>query len=184
MAADLTNGGARPKNRWSLPMWGAAGCLLLLPWVAMRFDTGVNWTAFDFAVFGAMLALACGAYELGARTRGDFSYRAATAIAVVSGFLLVWINLAVGIIGDENNPANLMFAGVLGIGIVGALIARLRPRGMSYALAAMAVAQAAIAAISLVEGWRESLVLSAFFAALWLASAWLFRKAASNARAG
>ena len=184
MAANLTSGGARPRNRWSLPMWGAAACLLLTPWVAMRFDTGVNWTALDFAVFGSMLVLACGAYELGARVTSNFCYRAATAITVVAGFLMVWINLAVGIIGDEGNPANLMFAGVLLIGIVGALAARLRPRGMAHALAAMAVAQAAIAAVSLLEGWRESVVLSGFFAALWLASAWLFRKAASNAAPG
>lgn len=162
-------------------MWGLAGGLLLLPWVAMRFDAGVHWTALDFAVFGALLALACGAYELGARVTGDFSYRAATAIAVVAGFLLVWVNLAVGVIGDERDPANLMFAGVLAIGVVGALAARLRPRGMSRALAAMAVAQALIGAISWVEGWRESVILCVVFTAIWLASAWLFRTAASNA---
>jgi hypothetical protein len=162
--------------------------MLLLPLVAAQFTDQVNWDATDFAVFGAMLLVAGGAFELAARTTGNRAYRAAVGIALAAAFLLVWMNLAVGIIGAEDNPANLMFGGVLAIGIMGAIIARFRPDGMARALFATTLAQALVAVIALVAGlgptgpiWRsEILILSGFFAALWLISAWLFRKAAQE----
>ena len=53
---------------------------------------------------GAMLAAACGTYELAAWMTGNRAYRAAVGVAVAAAFLLVWINLAVGIIGTETTP--------------------------------------------------------------------------------
>ncbi len=80
--------------------------------------------------------------------------------------------------------ANLMYFGVLAVGIVGALIARFRPRGMARALFATALAQTSVAVIALIAGlgypWSGPLELSAlngFFVALFVASAWLFRRA-------
>ncbi len=158
-------------------MWGTAAFLLLLPLVAMQFTREVNWNLSDFVVIGVMLLAACGTYELGARMSSSTAYRAAFGIAVVAGFLLVWINLAVGIIGNENNRANLMFGGVLMVGAVGALIARFQPHGMARAL----VAQALIAVIALVGGLsHEAVMMSAFFAALWLTSAGCFGKRRSS----
>jgi hypothetical protein len=166
--------------------WAVAALLLLLPLVAMQFTDEVDWDETDFIVMGALLFGACGAFELAARMTGSSAYRAAVGVAVVAAFLLIWINLAVGIIGSEDNPANLMYAGVLAVGIVGALIARFRPDGMARALVAMALAQVLAAVTALIFGWGSSgenwpqviVVLNGFFAALWLTSAWLFRKAA------
>ena len=62
------------------------------------------------------------------------------------------MNLAVGIIGTEDNPANLMYGGVLAVGIVGAIIARFQPHGMARALVATALAQALVAVIALIAG--------------------------------
>ena len=171
----------RPRNRWSAAMWGGAALLLLLPWVAMRFTDEVDWTAMDFATFGTMLLLACGAYELAARSHGDRMYRAGAALAVAGGFFLVWVNLAVGIIGSERNPANLMFAGVLAVAIVGPAVARGRPRGMAYAMFATALAQATVGVLALVGGSGDALrlvALTGFFVAIWLGAAALFRMAA------
>ena len=108
------------------------------------------------------------------------------AVWGTAAFILVWLNLAVGIIGTEDNPANLMFGGVPAVGIVGAVIARLQPHGMARALVATALAQALVAVIALTTGlgstgpsWPgDILVLTGFFAALWVGSALLFRKAA------
>lgn len=160
---------------WRVAVWSLAALLLLLPVAAMQFTDEVNWGPADFIIFGAMLLAACGIYELAARITGSRAYRAAVGVAVI----LIWINLAVGIIGTEDNPANLMFGGVIAIGIIGALIARFQPQGMARALLATAIAQALAAVTGLVAGWsEEAMVLPIFFTALWLASAWLFRKAA------
>ena len=98
-----------PTSLWRKLMWSGAIALLLAPAVAMQFSAEVNWTPADFIVFGTMLAIAGGTVEIAARASRDQAYLIATVIAVGAGFLMVWANLAVGIIGSENNPANLIF---------------------------------------------------------------------------
>lgn len=164
----------------------ATAFILLLPLLAMQFTDEVVWDLADFAVAGALLFGAGLTYELVARKAGNIEYRAAVGIALAAAFLLVWVNLAVGLIGSEDNPANLMYVGVLAVGLIGAVIARFQPRGMARALFATAVAQALVAVIALIAGlgstgpiWpRDILILTGFFAALWLISAGLFRNAA------
>jgi hypothetical protein len=188
MAAHMQGDGARRGNRWRPVIWGGAALLLLLPLLAMQFfpASGVNWTLSDFVVMGAMLSIACGAYELVAWLSGNTAYRAAAGVAILAGFLTVWVNLAVGMIGDEGNPYNLLFAGVLAIGLFGALFARLEARGMVRAMYATALAQALVAAVALVAGWDpRGALFSTFFATPWLVSAALFAKAARDlARTG
>jgi hypothetical protein len=168
--------------------WIIAALLLLMPMVAMQFTDEMNWDETDFLVFGAMLLAACGAYELATRMTGNTAYRAAVGVAVVAAFILIWMNLAVGIIGSEDNPANLMYGGVLAVAILGGLIVRFQPQGMARVLAATATAQAFVGVIALMAGlgstganWpRVIIVLTGFFSALWLLSAWLFRQAARD----
>ena len=184
--AGITANGGRRRSRWRSALWGAAAFLLLLPLVAMRFTDEVNWDEADFILFGAMLAAACGTYEMAARMTGQTAYRAAAGVALAAAFVLVWMNLAVGVIGSEDNPANRMYGGVLAVGIVGAVLARFRPQGMARALAATALAQASVAVIALTAGEHqvpvgsvaEILGLNGIFAASFLGSAWLFRRAA------
>ncbi|MEE9166159.1 MAG: hypothetical protein V3U24_01645 [Candidatus Neomarinimicrobiota bacterium] len=160
--------------------------ILLLPLLAMQFTDEVVWDLADFAVAGVLVFGAGLTYELIARKAGNIPYRAAVGVAVAAALLLVWMNLAVGIIGNEENPANLMYIGVLAVGIVGSLIARFEPNGMARAMFATALAQALVAVIALIAGlgsmgpiWpRDILILTGFFAALWVGSALLFRKAA------
>src|SRR5688572_26940497 len=150
MAGNMESVGGWRGSRWRIALWGTAAFLLLLPLVAMQFTDEVNWDETDFIVFGAMLAVACGTYELAARMTGNTAYRAAIGTAVAAAFILVWMNLAVGIIGNEDNPANLMFGAVLAVGIIGSVIARFQPHGMARALVAMALAQALVAVIALI----------------------------------
>lgn len=174
----------RRGNPLRAVVWGTAAFVLLLPWVAMQFTSEVDWDLADFAVFGAMLLLVCGGYELATRLTGNKSYRIAIGIALGGAFLLTWMNLAVGIIGNEENPANLMFLAIPAVGIAGALIARFEPLGMARALVATAIAQALVAVIALVAGWGYIFVLTGFFILLWLTSALLFRKAAQETASG
>ena len=177
MAGNPGNSGGRRGSGWRIAAWGSAALLLLTPLVAMQFTEKVNWDEADFLVFGAMLFGALGTFELAARRTGDRAYRAAVGVALAAAFLIVWLNLAVGIIGAEGNPANLMFAAVLAVGLIGAVLARFQPAGMARALVATALAQALVAVIALVHGSAGGFLLSGFFTALWLVSAWLFRKA-------
>lgn len=87
-------------NPLRVVIWGIAAFALLLPWVAMQFTSEVVWDFADFAVFGTMLLVVCGTYELGTRLTGNKAYRLAVGIALLAAFLLIWIQLAVGIIGD------------------------------------------------------------------------------------
>lgn len=164
------------RLRWLA--WAGAACLLLLPLVAMQFTREVQWTATDFMVMGGLLALACGALELAVRVARNHAYVLGACIAVALGFFTTWINLAVGIVGEPGNPANLAFFGVLAVALLGAAIARLRAQGMARAMAVAALAQVAAGAVALAQDSREGVILSAVFVALWLASAWLFGKAA------
>jgi len=42
-------------------------------------------------------------YELVARKAGNIAYRAAVGVAVAAALILVWVNGAVGIIGNEGS---------------------------------------------------------------------------------
>ena len=186
MAVQVERNGGRRGSRWRIAAWALAGSVLLLPLVAMQFTTEVSWTAFDFLLAGAMIGGTGLVFELVARRAPNNAYRIATGFALAATFLLVWINGAVGIIGDEDNPANLMFGGVLAVALVTAVAARFRPPGMARATAVTAIAQALIAPIELAGRWGaaapiwpwEVLFLTGFFTAMWLMSAGLFRLAA------
>jgi hypothetical protein len=173
----------------------ATACLLLVPFVAMQLGADVHWTAADFAVAGALLFGAGLAYVGITARNANRAYRGGAALALLTAMLLAWINLAVGIIGAENDRGNLLFFGVIAIGVVGACLARFRARGMARALILTAMAQALVPACALALGSPafESAhgaraiatvcLLSAFFAALFGAAAWLFRRAAAPSHA-
>ena len=115
------------------------------------------------------------------------AYRTAMGVALAASLMLVWLSLGVGIIGQDGDPANVMYFGVIAVGIVGAIIARLQPHGMARALVAMAIAQLLVTVIALGAGlglpWSppaEILALNAFFIALFVGSAWLFRRSATE----
>ena len=177
---NVVRGGANGWSRWRMAMWGVAAFLLLLPLVAMQFTREVNWEAGDFLVMGIMLTVACGTCEMAARISGNGAYRAAVGIAVVISFLLVWINLAVGIIGTEDNVLNLMYGGVIAVAVVGSLVAGFRAAGMAKAMFAAAAAQLLVAVVAQIEG-HFTWGLTLFFVLLWLVSAGLFRKASEAA---
>ena len=100
--------------------------ILLIPLLAAP-----AWSLADFVVAGALIFGTGLSYVLVARKAGNIAYRAAVGVALAAAFILVWMNLAVGVIGTEDEPANLMYVGVLAVGIIGAIIARFRPHGMA-----------------------------------------------------
>jgi hypothetical protein len=159
--------------------------ILLLFFVLTRITDEMNWSLFDFAFAGAFIFGTGLTYVLVTRKAGTMAYRFAVGMALAAVFILIWVNLGVGVIGFEENPANLMYGGVLAVGFIGAIIAELRPQGMARALFAMAFAQALVAAIALifeldapVNQPAQVVFLNGFFVVLFVGSALLFRSAA------
>ena len=64
--------------------------LLLIPYVAMKFTTEVNWSLGDFVVMGAMLLVTGLAIEVSLRFFETTWSRIAAVAAVVFGFVMVW----------------------------------------------------------------------------------------------
>ena len=113
------------------------------------------------------------------------AYLFAVGVALAAALILVWSSLGVGIIGADGDPANLMYFGVLAVGIAGAFVARFRQQEMARALLATALAQALVAVIALIfrlgsggpPGVLGVLILNGFFVSLFVGSALLFRYA-------
>lgn len=174
-------------NWWRVARWSGAAALLCVPAIAMRFPgSGFDWTASDFVVMGALFAAILGAYELLASRAPSLAYRAASVLTTLGLFLLIWLNLAVGIIGSENNDANFMFAGVIAIIVGGACVTQFKPQGMGRTLLIAAAAQLVVGVIALAgglgaegRGWpRDVIVLTGFFTGLWAVAGTLFRMSA------
>lgn len=198
MAANANLGFVGRVSRRRLTAWAVAVLgVLLIPLVGMQVSDGWKWGIFDFVIAGILLFGAALAYELLASLGGTTAYRVGAGVACATGLVLLWINAAVGIIGD--GPVNLLYLGVLAVGFVGALIARFQPRGMALACFAAAVAQMLVPVIALVI-WKaggESLltdpssphppfdpgvgpvfVLNGVFAMLFAGAGMMFRSAA------
>jgi hypothetical protein len=103
----------------------ATGFLLLLPLLAMQFTNEVVWDVADFIVAGVLLFGTGLTYKLAAIKVGNIVYRSAVGFAFTAAFILIWVNGAVGIIGSENNDANLMYGGVIGVFVLNAFFVML-----------------------------------------------------------
>ena len=123
----------------------AVGALaaLMVPLVASRFVDGWHWNAGSF-VFVYIVFFAVGmTYALIARKMGVWSYKVGVGVAMFSGLAFGWSTMVQ--VADSGHPENLAYHSVLVVGIVGALLSRLRPRGLAYTLFAMAATLALIA---------------------------------------
>ena len=165
-------------------------CVLLIPFIAMQFTDEVNWKLTDFLITGAVLIGVGLTYELLARKSTKTTYRIAFIVGLLGAFLLFWVNGAVGLIGSENQDANLLYGVVFAVGLVGALISRFKAKGMSTTLLVAAIVQMLVPAVALIVwppsqiSWAPSVVgvflLSGFFALLFFLSGMLFKRSAGS----
>lgn len=151
----------------------------------MQFGDEVNWSIMDFIVAGVLLSGAGLVFLFLINKSNNNIYKIGAGIAVGTALFMMWVNLAVGIIGNEENPANIMYLVVLVVGITGVIISRFKPQGISFALLATAITQVIVVVIAYFEGngntfkeLREMILVNGFFIVLWLIAALLFRKAA------
>ena len=179
MAESIENGVRGGGSLWRVAAWGFAALILLLPLVAMQFTSEVNWDWKDFVFAGVLIGSVGLVYEVTVRMTRSWSYRAAVAVALAAGFLIIWVNGAVGMIGDEDNPYNLLFIGVIAMALVGAIVARFRAGGLALAMTVAAVMHFGVAVGGMFSDLRGG-IFSAGFACVWLLSAALFFHAARD----
>jgi hypothetical protein len=134
----------RRFNIWRIIGWGGAVALILTPLVAMQFTNEVNWDETDFIFAAVIFGIVGGLIELAVRKSANWYFRFGAMFAVLAGFMVIWSNLAVGMIGNENNPVNLWFGAVLMIAITGSILSHLRPHIMATAMFAAGTVQIAI----------------------------------------
>ena len=162
--------------------------LLLIPMVGIMVSEEWKWTLSDFVVAWAILAGTTFVYRLLAtRPVANLSYRAGAGLAVATGLLLTWINLAVQIIGDEN-PAFVLYFIVVLIGLTGTGLARFQPAGMARAAFATATATFLVPLIAVIlwptdfsPGVPQVFALNFAFVVMFAGAGLLFRRAASQA---
>lgn len=162
--------------RWFV--WGGAAALLSLPLIAMQFTDEVQWTALDFAVMGTMLLLVCAAFELTMRVADSHAFVIAAAAGTAAAFLVTWANLAVGMIGEPEDPRNLWFMGAVLAALLGAVACRLKVRGLAVTMAIAAVLHGLGALTALVSGNMREFMLISVMLAPWILSWRMFREAA------
>ncbi len=175
---------ARRAFPWRPIGWGSLAGLLLLPWVA-----GAPWTPLDYGFAAVLFGTLGGMIELTVRASAVPAYRAGAITAVGTAFALVWINAAVGLLGDEGNPANTVFLIVLALATFGAVLVRFRSSAMVRVMQATAVAQLLAGVTGWSLGWAapggrgiyEVGVGTALFCTLWLIAAACFARAARHA---
>lgn len=168
---------SRPVPLWRICVWGTAVALLLTPLIAMQFTREVQWDETDFLFAAVIFATVGGLVELTVRLTANWLSRLGAFFAILAGFMVIWSNLAVGMIGNEDNPVNLWFGVVLLIAVLGACLSRRHHAIMPTAMLAAGITQAAIGLLAgilgsdfrggvftmiLSLGW---LLSSAFFAA-------------------
>lgn len=133
-----------------------------------------------------------GAIAYAILNRDDRTYRWAVRVALGAAAILCWMIGAVGVLGpDDHHPADVLYFFVLATGIIGAVVTRFEARGMARAMTATAIAQMLVPAIALAArlhpnpasdlvGIFGAFALNGMYAAVWLASAFLFRKSARS----
>lgn len=176
------------KDKLLLAALLAPLALLLVPLIAMRFSAEVNWTALDFVFAYVVLAGAGLTFWAINRRAPNWTYRFATALAVGASLALVWVNLAVGFIGEPSNPANALYFLVLALLATSGVLVRFAPAGLARVLFATAVAQFAVPIVAWFA-WPANFdvpatkifVLNFLWVAAFAAAGGLYRQAARAA---
>lgn len=161
--------------------------VLLIPLVGNMAVEGWNWHWNDFVFGWVVLAATTFVYRLLAtRQTANLTYKLGAGLAVAAGFLITWISAAVQIIGDEN-PANLLYLGVILTGLIGVGLSRFKPTGMARAAFATALATFAVPVIAVIcwpsdfsPGVEKVFILNGVFVAMFIVSGLLFLHAAGQ----
>jgi hypothetical protein len=127
--------------------------LLSIPAIGMQVSRDWNWGPGDFLFFGALIFGTGFTFELFVRRHRDRAYRVGLALSLLTSLVLVYVNLAVGMLGDgDHDPVNAVYFGLVALGATGAFVARFEPGGMFRAALVVVAAQALVTITALALG--------------------------------
>lgn len=186
MTTEAAGGGRRKRSLWKGPALAGALAVTALLLASLIVD-GWYWHPGGFLVVGVLVGGARRVFEGATRHMDAIAYRMAVGIALAATFFVVWESVVQRL---DLNPDAAMSFGVPIVGLVGAAVARLRPKGMALALFVTAGAEAAVWVAAQVRmhtrrpdvatwtgsEWR-GLGASAFCTLLFVGSALLFWRA-------
>ena len=177
--ATMTAPSNRLDNVLRLLMWTGLLGLWLLPIIAKRFTDEVQWSWMDHLFWAFLLGIPGLLVDIVSRMTTNWFYRGGVVIALGTSFVITWANLAVGIVGNEENPVNLIFFGVVAIAMLGSPLVGFRAPRLRWVFYLTAAAQALSALVAL-QAEPFVLVFCGVTTALWLTAATLFGQAAKD----
>lgn len=174
------------RKDWLIIAWLPLA-LLLVPITGQLTVEGWNWKWHGFVFAWAVFTFATWFFRfLVTRPWTNLPYKVAVGLAIVTGFLVVWCDLAAQIIG-EDNPGNAFYLLTVLGGFVGVGIARFRPAGLAIVAFGMAAAFLLIPVVAVLNwpddfspGYPKIQFGSAVLAAIFTTSGILFRRAANR----
>ena len=158
--------------------------ILLIPLTASQFTTEVDWSVHDYIIAGMLLLATGGSWVLFNRQTESVMYKLAAGMALFSTLFLIWVNLAVGVVGAESQSFNLLYFGVVLVIILGSLVSRLSASGLSITLFTAAIIQALTIFVALMMDMQsvpgssilEIVTVNGLFVVLFTISGFLFRQ--------
>ena len=165
----------------------AVGVLLIPLWGTL-YDDDWNWHWSAFVRWGVFVFICALTYQLVVQNTSNKAYQFAMGLAVATACVLIMANFVLAVGDEEASLANFTYFGVVVVGLIGAVIARLRAGGMALALVGTAIAQLLVPFIAPVfkqanvaPGEAVPVIgLNGVFAVLFAISALLFRRAAQT----
>ncbi|NTZ41992.1 hypothetical protein G7A66_02560 [Altererythrobacter sp. SALINAS58] len=160
---------------------------MLLP-IAVQLTHGhFGWSFGDFVGITIILLSGSAIFDVAARRSPNFAYLAGAGAALAAAFGLVVVNGAVGLVGSEDEAHNAYFFTAILVAIFGSIMAWGQATHMAKAMLAAASVHMAVSMALLIEANGTSdgnpqmeVIGLSVFAMLWLASAWLFRRASNQ----
>lgn len=167
---------------------GVTLALLSIPFIAMQVNDEVNWNTGDFILMGALLFGTGTLLVVALRSTAHLAYRAGVIIAIGTSFLMIWANLAVGLIGAGPNSSNLMYGGVIAVLLIGIYLSKFKSAGMARAMFATGGVVALVGIMALFLNLQslpgssviEIIGVSLFFTTPYVIAGLLFRFVALN----
>lgn len=175
-----------PKKTPAQKAVRASGIMLAgtLLWQLTRIESMAAWI--DYIALGMLASILIAAAVAFFLTKGRHAmYRMAILASLGVAFFMNWAIPAVGILGVEGDPADLMYFALQTVVILGAVFVRFRPKGMVGVMAVAVAAHVAVIIAAVLMGLHlravtpidEIIAVNIMFMVMWTGAGILYYSA-------